>query len=123
MLFDLDKPIGYVPDICPQYTSLKVPLIDATNKAKAAGPQYFLPEVKKARVRLIIVFREERGKGLLNFLFEAVDVMAKEQGFDCLQMTCTSPETFHVSNKFGYEVLSEVFFKDYPEINEHYAPL
>lgn len=123
MMFDMDKPIGYVPDICPQYLSLKVPLIDATNKSKANAPQFFLPEVKKARVRLIIVFREERGKGLLNLMFEAIDVMAKDRGFDCVQMTCTSPETFHVSKKFGYDVLSEVFFKEYPEIREHYAPL
>eukprot|EP00347_Sterkiella_histriomuscorum_P013607 403364072 len=122
MMFDMDKPIGYVPDLNPAYCSIKIPLIDATNKAKAAYPEFFTPEVKKARVRLIIVLREHRGKGLLNLIFEACTQMAKERGFDCIHMTSTSPETMHVARKFGYTVLSEVYFKDYPEINEHYKP-
>ena len=50
-------------------------------RAKAKAPEYFdNTNHTAARLRLVVIKNEERGKGLLNFIFEAAEKIARARG-------------------------------------------
>ena len=103
-----------------RYDAINVAMGVGIDKAHEEHPEYFRDGIKKAKVRLIIIFPEYRGKGLLTVVFKAIEEIARGKGFECIVMTATAPQTFHMGKKFNYTVLSEIKYEDIKGIEKSY---
>ncbi|CDW86840.1 UNKNOWN [Stylonychia lemnae] len=123
VVFDQDQPQDSISIPSDRLRSIINSLVETTKRAKENHPEFFTNEMRKMRVRLIIVFREHRGKGILNRMYEAFENIAESRGFNAIHMTCGAPETFHLCKKFGYQTLGEFRYQDMePEFLEYYKP-
>eukprot|EP00347_Sterkiella_histriomuscorum_P003653 403363465 len=86
-------------------------------------PEFFQPEIFQGRVRLISVFPEFRGKGILQFVFEGFEAIAKARNYEYLHMVMTTPESQHYGNKRqGYKILGKTYYGEQDEIKEAFKP-
>ncbi|CDW78926.1 UNKNOWN [Stylonychia lemnae] len=123
VVFDQDQPQDSIPFYSDRYKSMITSLVETTKNAKENHPELFTDETKKMRVRLIIVFREHRGKGILNHMYNAFENIAESRGFNTIHMTCGAPETFHLCKKFGYQTLGEFRYLGLePELLQYFKP-
>ena len=91
VLIDYDLALGHQHMEDERYKAIGIAMETGINQAKKDHPEFFVDSLKKAKVRLIIIFPEHRGKGYLTPLFEAIETIAKERGYDCILMTATAP--------------------------------
>lgn len=75
-------------------------------------------------LRMAVVKREERGKGLLHFIFEAGEKITRSLGYKYYVVGCTSPATYHVAMKNDFNLFEEFFYNDITEeeIKAYYKP-
>ncbi|CDW74376.1 UNKNOWN [Stylonychia lemnae] len=88
--------------------------LESFKRANDMYQDYFKPESKKLRVRLILIKKEYRGQGLSRYLFPAIDTIAKNFGFESIQMLTAAPEMFKLCEKHGYNNLAELFEDEMP---------
>ena len=88
----LDHPAKFDPSTDPVYEYLVQLPKGVSMRAMEAYPQHFdMSKVKHGLLRRVFIFHKYRGKGLLTYIYQGVEQVARNLGLESIHIVCSAP--------------------------------